>query len=337
MGDDKKLNRIEDILPQDIRRGSERSHGIEEGVRHPNAEGGVLLTEGLSGGDTRDAGHSGWRRSGVDEYVLVVDAFRGRRKVVADEFAKTELEKASKERGDDKKDNIRYLGVEIEDGGLRHNGGKNHDRGDPEIEGDDRNFHGQNELLAGLPFIGEAKEPGGEERSEQERCDAGEDEQESRKERHIRRRVDQRKSSRNDDRRRKIREKGEGREVLDGTAHFACNNRCCRSCRHDKTHEYALRKDLISGPVQKGRVRSEGEEHLCCQDDPMPAMEAQVEGIHFAESEEEHKKDEPRECGCEWQEEFIANVSDEHREPEGVTIEPFFHLVIYHLVIYLII
>ena len=165
MGNDKKLDGIEDVLPQDIRSGSERSHGIEEGVRHPDAEGGVLLTEGLSGGDGRDARHGGWRRSGVDEDVLVVGAFRGRRKVVTDEFAKAELEKASKERGDDKKDNIRYLGVEIEDGGLRHNGGENHDRSDPEIEGDDRYFHGQDEFFFGLPFIGKAEEPGGEEGS----------------------------------------------------------------------------------------------------------------------------------------------------------------------------
>ena len=165
MGDDKKLNRIEDILPQDIRRGSERSHGIEEGVRHPNAEGGVLLTEGLSGGDTRDAGHSGWRRSGVDENVLVVGAFRGSRKVVADEFAEPELQETSKERGNNKDDDVRDLGVEIEDGCLRHNGGENHDRSDPEIEGDDRYFHGQDEFFFGLPFIGKAEEPGGEEGS----------------------------------------------------------------------------------------------------------------------------------------------------------------------------
>lgn len=129
-----QLDGIEDVLPQDIRGSSERSHGIEEGVRHPNAKGGILLAEGLSGGYGRDARHGGWRRSGVDEYVLVVSAFRGRRKVVADEFAKSELEKASKERGYNEDDNIRYLGVEIEDGGLRHNGGQDDDRSDPEIK-----------------------------------------------------------------------------------------------------------------------------------------------------------------------------------------------------------
>jgi len=259
MGDDKKLDGIEDILPQDIRGGSKRSHGIEEGVRHPNAEGGVLLAKGLSGGDTRDAGHGCWRRSGVDENVLVVGAFRGRRKVVADEFAKAELEEASKERGDDEDDNIRYLGVEIEDGGLRHNGGQDDDRSDPEIEGNDRYFHGQNELLAGLPFVGEAKEPGGEERSKQERCDAGEDEQESRKESHVRCRIDKRESSRNDDRCRKIREESEGGEVLYGAAHFACDDRRCRRRGHDKTHEDALREDLVSRPMKEYRVRGEGE------------------------------------------------------------------------------
>ena len=259
MGDDKKLDGIEDILPQDIRGGSERSHGIEEGVCHPDAEGGVLLAEGLSGGDTRDAGHGFRSGSGVDEDVLVVGAFRGRRKVVADEFAKAELEKASKERGDDKKDNIRYLGVEIEDGGLRHNGGQDDDRSDPEIKRNDRYFHGQNELLAGLPFIAYSEEPGGEERSEQERCDAGEDEQESRKKRHIRCGVDERESSRNDDSCGEVREESEGGEVLYGAAHFACDDRRCRRRGHDKTHEDALRKDLISGPMKEYCVRGEGE------------------------------------------------------------------------------
>ena len=97
MGGDKKLDGIEDILPNNICRSAERSHRIEEGVRHPNAEGGVLLAEGLSGGDTRDAFHGFRSSGGIDEYVLVIGAFRGRRKVVTDEFAKAELEKASKE------------------------------------------------------------------------------------------------------------------------------------------------------------------------------------------------------------------------------------------------
>ena len=165
MGDDKKLDGIEDVLPQDIRGGSERSHGIEEGVRHPDAEGGVFLSESLSGGDRRDTRHSFRCRSRVDENVLIVSAFRGCGEIKTDEFAEPELKETSKERGNNEDDDVRDLGVEIEDGGLRHNGGENHDRGDPEIEGDDRYFHGQDEFFFGLPFIGKAEEPGGEEGS----------------------------------------------------------------------------------------------------------------------------------------------------------------------------
>ena len=149
--------------------------------------------------------------------------------------------------------------MEIEDGGLRYNGGQDDDRSDPEIKRNDRYFHGQNELLAGLPFIAYSEEPGGEERSEQERCDAGEDEQESRKESHVRCGVDERESSRNDDCCSEVREESEGGEVLYGAAHFACDDRRCRRRGHDKTHEDALREDLISGPMKEYRVRGEGE------------------------------------------------------------------------------
>lgn len=208
---------------------------------------------------------------------------------------------------------------------LRDDGGQDDDGSDPEIKRNDRYFHGQNELLSGLPFIREAEEPGGEEGSEEERCDAGQDEQESRKESHVCRGVDKRESSRYDDRRGEIREECESRKVLDGAAHFACDDRCGSSCGHDKTHEYALREDLISRPMKEREVGGEGEEELRRQDGPMPFMQAQVEGVYLTEGKEEHKKDEPRECGRKGQEEFIAKGSDEHREPEGVGVKEFTH------------
>ena len=49
--------------------------------------------------------------------------------------------------------------------------------------------------------------------------------------------------------------------------------------------------------MKEREVGGEGEEELRRQDDPMPFMKAQIEGIHLAEGEEKHKKDEPRECG----------------------------------------
>ena len=77
--------------------------------------------------------------------------------------------------------------------------------------------------------------------------------------------------------------------------------------------------------MKEREVGGEGEEELRRQDDPMPFMQAQVEGIHLAEGEEQHKKDEPRERGRKGQEEFIAKGSDEHREPEGVGVKEFTH------------
>ena len=98
MGDDEELHGIEDILPDDIGCGSESSQGREVGLRHPDTEGGVLLPEGLSGGNGRDLGHRCRCRSGIDEYILVVGALRGSRHKVADEFAEGELDEASEER-----------------------------------------------------------------------------------------------------------------------------------------------------------------------------------------------------------------------------------------------
>ena len=94
MGDDEELGRVEEILPDDVRSSTEGSEGIEVGLRHPNAEGGVLLSESLAGSNRRDALHSLRCSSRVDKYVLVVGALRGGRQVIADEFAQTKLKAA---------------------------------------------------------------------------------------------------------------------------------------------------------------------------------------------------------------------------------------------------
>ena len=78
--------------------------------------------------------------------------------------------------------------------------------------------------------------------------------------------------------------------------------------------------------MKEREVGGEGEEELRRQDDPMPFMQAQVEGVYLTEGKEEHKKDEPRERGRQRQEEFIAKGSDDHREPEGVGVKEFTHI-----------
>ena len=75
MSDDEELEGVEEVLPDDVGGSSEGSHGVEVGVCHPNAEGGVLLTESLTGGDGRDSCHRGRSSGRVDEDVLVVTAF----------------------------------------------------------------------------------------------------------------------------------------------------------------------------------------------------------------------------------------------------------------------
>ena len=63
----------------------------------------------------------------------------------------------------------------------------------------------------------------------------------------------------------------------------------------------------------------------------MPTMEAQVQRVHFTESEEEHEEDEPRQNGTERHKPLVAQGADDHREPQRVTIEKgpkFRHVVI---------
>ena len=93
-----KLNGIKEVLPNNIRCRSECRKRMEIGLRHPNAEGSVFLSESLSGGDGRDALHGLRRSSRVDEYVLVVFALTRCRQIVPNEFTQAELQQAGEER-----------------------------------------------------------------------------------------------------------------------------------------------------------------------------------------------------------------------------------------------
>ena len=99
MCDAEELGGIEEVLPDDIRRGSEGREGVKVGLRHPDAEGGILLSESLSGGDGRDLIHVFRCGSRVDEDILVVLALTRSRQPVANQFAETELKEADKEGG----------------------------------------------------------------------------------------------------------------------------------------------------------------------------------------------------------------------------------------------
>ena len=79
------------------------------------------------------------------------------------------------------------------------------------------------------------------------------------------------------------------------------------------------------GQTEHSGIRSETEDELRKEHRPMPFMETEVQRIHFAERKKEHKEDQPRQGGCQRQEQFIAKCSDEHREPEGVGIKEFSH------------
>lgn len=98
MGGDEELGGVEEVLPDDVSSGSERSEGIEVGVGHPDTEGSIFLSEGLSCGDRRDTRHRFGCSGRVDEHILVVTSFGRSGEVVADQFAETELENTSDKR-----------------------------------------------------------------------------------------------------------------------------------------------------------------------------------------------------------------------------------------------
>ena len=87
-------------------------------------------------------------------------------------------------------------------------------------------------------------------------------------------------------------------------------------------------------------IDPETERHLCCKDDPMPTMQAQIEGVDLTESKKEHEDNEPRKNRLKRQEISMAEGTYDHRDPKSVTIKKVFdiyHFVIYHFVIYLVI
>ena len=98
MGGDEELDGIEEVLPNDISRCTQRRQGVKEGIRHPDAEGGVLLSESLTGCDGRDTRHRLGSGRRVNEDILVIAALGGGGEVIADELTETELEKADEER-----------------------------------------------------------------------------------------------------------------------------------------------------------------------------------------------------------------------------------------------
>ena len=99
VGGDEELGRIEDVLPNDIGSGTKRREGVKVGICHPYTKRGVFLPESLSGGDRADTGHSLGCGGGVDENILIVPTFAGGGQIIADEFTKSELDEAGKERG----------------------------------------------------------------------------------------------------------------------------------------------------------------------------------------------------------------------------------------------
>ena len=153
-----------------------------------------------------------------------------------------------------------------------------------------------------------------------------EEQQESMQKSHPFRRMDNREESRYNKGCGKIREECESSEVLYRATHLACDNRCRRSRRHDKTHHQSLRKNGIMSENHDAIIRREGQRQLHHQNNPVPAMQAKVKRIDFAEREEEHEENQPRQQRLQRQQPSVAENTDKHREPESVTVKRAFDI-----------
>ena len=205
--------------------------------------------------------------------------------------------------------------MEIGDRCFRHYCRKDDDGADPQIEGHYCKFDRQHKFLFCSPFIDKSECPCGKERSQQKWSNTAKDEEESGPESHVSRRVDERESGRYNNRRCEIGEEREGSEVLYRTTHLTGNDRCGSSGRHDETHKKSLRENGISGKTNGKGVGNKTERELREENNPMPFMQAQIEGIHLTKRKKEHAEDEPREGWLQGQEESITEGTDEHREP----------------------
>ena len=75
------------------------------------------------------------------------------------------------------------------------------------------------------------------------------------------------------------------------------------------------------GEIKDRGVGEETQEHLYGKDNPMPAMQTQVERVDLAEREEEHEENKPRQERLEGYEPRVGKGSDDHGEPESVGVE----------------
>ena len=65
--------------------------------------------------------------------------------------------------------------------------------------------------------------------------------------------------------------------------------------------------------VQSTCIGSETKQDLGYQYHPMPFMETQIQRIDFAESEEKHEENQPRQKRSQWQKELVSQRTDKHR------------------------
>jgi len=177
-----------------------------------------------------------------------------------------------------------------------------------------------------VPVIAQSEGPGCQKRTKQKGDNAGEDEEESRPKGFFCERVDEREEGGNDEAGSQVGKEGICREVLDGSAEFAGYDGGSCGRRHNKTKHQALREITIAGEQVNADIGSEAEDDLRGEDDTVPTMKAQVEGVDLAEGEEEHPKDEPGKYGGERKEPAIREGTDEHAEPKGVGIKETFDI-----------
>ena len=180
--------------------------------------------------------------------------------------------------------------------------------------------------------------PSGKEREQQQRCYTTQDKPHLGQKRHLPVGMNQREERRHNNCRNYIAQQRKRRQVLYAAAQLAGNNRCRSGGRHNKTNHQSLTDysrifipyTTVSAQCHTAVIRTSRQCHLCDQNNPMPGMQSQIQGVDLAEREEQHQPNHRWQDGCKMPEQREACCTNHHRKHQSILIHKLTDCHIHH-------